>query len=114
MSHRIRKFANTIKKLHKCNDKEKRRWLKLYLNKDFVDCACECAHNILKGKVPLTKTQRNSLIKRKSKLRQLVKRKTSIKKKKQIIQSGGFLSALLGPIVCVLGSLLGFNKSNNE
>ena len=110
MSLRIKKFADTLKKLHKCNDKEKKRWLKLHLDKDFVNCACECAHNILKGKVPLTKNQRNSLKKRKNKLRQLVKRKTSIKKKKQIIQSGGFLGALIGPIVSVLGSLLGFNK----
>ncbi len=112
MSLRIRKFANTLRKLHRCNDKEKKRWLKLHLNKDFINCACECAQNILKGKIPLTKNQRNSLKKRKNILRQLVKRKTSIKKKKQIIQSGGFLGALLGPIVSVLGSLLGFNKSN--
>jgi len=40
-------------------------------------------------------------------LRKLVLKKTSLKNKRKIVQTGGFLGALLGPIVSVLGSLFG-------
>jgi hypothetical protein len=37
----------------------------------------------------------------------LILKKTSQRKRRQLVQSGGFLGALLGPIVSVLGSLFG-------
>jgi hypothetical protein len=40
-------------------------------------------------------------------LRELALKKTSKKKRKKIIQSGGFLGAILGPIVSILGRLFG-------
>ena len=55
-------------------------------------------------------TTTDSIKKYKSALRKLVERKTSVKKKKDILQTGGFLSALLTPLLGVLGGLLGVNK----
>ena len=109
MSNAIRHYAGTLKKLNKYSDKEKKKWLKIHLDKNFVHCVCECAKNILKGNVPLSKGQKIKLKQRRSKLRQLVKRKVSLKKKKAIIQSGGFLGAILGPIVSILSGLFGGN-----
>jgi len=40
-------------------------------------------------------------------LRETANKTTSLKKKKQIIQKGGFLAAILPPIIGALGSLFG-------
>ena len=107
MSRRVKHFAKTLRKLNRLSESEKKRWLKTNLNKDFINCICECAQNLLRGKVPLNKKHKAALLRRKKTLRELVKRKVSLTKKKNIIQRGGFLGALLGPIVSILGGLLG-------
>jgi hypothetical protein len=78
-------------------------------DKDLVHCLCECAFNVLKGNVPLTNAQKVKLKRYKQHLRALVHKKRANKKK--ILQTGGFLPALLAPIAAsvigpVLGSLL--------
>jgi hypothetical protein len=75
--------------------------------KEIVGCVSECCINILKGNVPLNSKQKAYLTKHKKKLRVLSEKKTSLRKKKQILQSGGFpLAAILAPVASVLGSLL--------
>lgn len=112
MSKRLKSFLATLKYLHSCNKKEQKNWLKKHTGKDFILCICECAKNILKGKVPLSTKHKKRLYFKRNALRRLTLKKTSLKKKAKIIQSGGFLGALLGPIVSVLGSLFGGNNNN--
>ena len=107
MSSRIKRFAPTLRQLHKYSNAQKRRWIKQNLDKEFIFCLCECAKNLLKGKVPLTPAQKKLLARRKKVLREFVKKKVSLQKKKKIIQSGGFLGALITPIISILGGLLG-------
>ena len=45
------------------------------------------------------------LARRKSILKKLALKKTSLKDERKILQKGGFLGALIGPIVSVLSSL---------
>ena len=71
-----------------------------------VDCRCECADNILRGNVPLTKLQKEKLKRNKAGLRALTKKSASLKKKKAILQKGGFLGSLLAPIASVVAPLL--------
>jgi hypothetical protein len=71
-----------------------------------VDCLCECADNILRGNVPLTKLQKEKLKRNKAGLRALTKKSVSLKKKKAILQKGGFLGSLLAPIASVVAPLL--------
>ena len=76
-------------------------------NRKFIDCVSECAKNVLKGNVMLTNAQMSTLRPRRQDLRALsVKKKTSLTKKRKIIQKGGFLSALLAPALSVLAGLL--------
>lgn len=77
-------------------------------NFDFMRCICECAFNILRGNVPLEKKYKTRLRKHAPILRKLVDRRDNVSKKKKIIvQNGGFLPSLLIPIVShVLTSLL--------
>jgi len=65
-----------------------------------------CAKNVLKGNVPLSNAQMSMLRPRREDLRTLSVKKTSLAKKRKIIQKGGFLPALLAPALSVLAGLL--------
>ena len=95
LKHISQARPNTVKAIIKSAGKEE------------VNVFCECALNLLKGVVPLNSKQRQRLRKHKNVLRALVDKKTSGQKKKLILQKGGFLSALLNPILGILGGLLG-------
>jgi hypothetical protein len=75
-------------------------------DRSLVDCLCECADNILRGNVPLTKLQKEKLKRNKAWSRALTKKSVSLKKKKAILQKGGFLGSLLAPIASVVAPLL--------
>jgi hypothetical protein len=105
MSQRLRRFAPLLNSLFKASAINRKAFLKKHCNEDFINCIAECVHNILKGNVKLSAPQKSKLSRRKKLMRKLILRKTSSKNKKKIIQSGGFLGAILGPIVKVLGGL---------
>jgi hypothetical protein len=67
-------------------------------DRSLVDCLCECADNISKGNVPLTKPQKEKLKRNKAGLRALMKKSVSLKKKKAILQKGRFVGSLLAPL----------------
>ena len=67
-------------------------------NGGLVQSLCECAHNIVKGNVPLKKSQKGRLCRYKKDLRALVKGKTALHERKRILQKGGFVGALLAPL----------------
>jgi len=74
---------------------------------DLIVCLCECALNILNGNVPLKSHDREKLEKYKTHLRELASEKTSNSKRRKIlVQKGGFVPALLAPILGVAGQLL--------
>ena len=74
---------------------------------DLLNALSECSLNILKGHVRLTPTQKRQLSRHRQSLRALAKKKTSGKKRKQILQKGGLLGALLKPALGLVGGLLG-------
>ena len=113
MSKLLKRNALLLNVLQKAPVNARKAILVSHLNKDFVNCICECVLNLLQGNVPLTTQQKINLQKRKKHLRLLASKKTSLRKKKELIQNGGFLGAILGPIVGVLGNLLGLNNNNN-
>ena len=75
-------------------------------DKDLVNTLCECGVNVLKGNVQLSTLQKKKLQRHKSTLRQLANKKQSLKRKKDLLQKGGFLGALLGPVIGLLGNIL--------
>jgi len=79
--------------------------LKHNCSPEFIKCICECVKNVLVGNVSLSKEHKRRLKRHKHSLRKLVLKKTTQAEKKRLVQSGGFLGALLGPIVKVLGGL---------
>lgn len=107
MSENLRKYAPFIKSLARASNKDKKKILKRNCSDEFVKACSECIFNLLKGNIPLTPRQKVKLSRRKGLMRKMIDKRTSIKGKKKILQVGGFLGALLGPIVRVIGSLFG-------
>ena len=76
--------------------------------RSLMSCLCEISHNVLKGNVPLTHLQKKKISSYKHIIRKLANsKKLSLSKKKKLVQKGGFLSALLGPVLTLLGGFLG-------
>ena len=65
---------------------------------ELITCLCEFAQNILNGNVPLTKSHLKHLQWYRSDVHTLVKKRSPKHSKKKMLQTGGFLSALLAPI----------------
>ena len=74
---------------------------------DLVRALCECSLNVLKGNIKLNASQKTRLRRYKNILRKLATKKVAAKTRKRLLQKGGFIGALLGPVLGVLGSLLG-------
>ena len=105
VSQRLKKHANELVYLQKARPCI-RKHLITKADRSLVECLCECADNILRGNVPLTKPQKEKLARNKAGLRALTKKSVSLKKKKAILQKGGFLGSLLAPIASVVAPLL--------
>ena len=100
----MKNYLPVLKRIRKLGEKAKQQYVRK-CDKEFLDCAIECAKNIIKGNVPLTNSQKTTLRRKRNDLRALSVKKTSLRKKRRILQKGGFLTALLPPILSVLGSL---------
>ena len=108
MSKTLKKYAPFLKALHRAHsDRERKAMLKNKMDNEFVCCISECARNVLKVQVPLSSSHKQKLSRWKRMLRQMSAKKTSYKKKRKIIQTGGFLGSLLRPIISILGGLFG-------
>jgi len=105
MSQLTRKYLSTLKRIRRMGDRARREYVRK-CDREFVDCVSECAKNVIKGNVPLSSRQMTQLRRKRYDLRALSKKKTSLQAKRKILQKGGFLTALLPPILSVLGSLL--------
>ena len=107
MSQTLKNYVPYLCMLHRSSPKARAILLKRHCSPEFVKCICECVKNVLVGNVSLSKDHKRKLKLHKRSLRKLVLKKTTQAEKKRIVQSGGFLGALLGPIVKVLGGLFG-------
>ena len=96
MAHRVHVCRKEIEALEKVKDsKHKRNCIIDLAGKELVHCICDCVLNVLNGNIPLEYEEKQRLKRHRHCLRELVKKKTSDKKRKHLIQKGGFLGALI-------------------
>lgn len=90
-----------------CKAKKKSAFLRKCPN-SVIKNVCECALNLLKGTIPVTKRQKNRLTPYKRTLRRLGDKKVPLfKKRRLLVQKGeGFLSILIPAAVSVLSTLI--------
>ena len=102
MSRRLKNHLPELQVLNKCNSKQRKALLE-YANKDLILCLSECCANCLKGNVQLTKSQKKALSRHKKELRFVGNKRNDYKaRKSMLVQRGGFLTSLLGPILSML------------
>jgi len=107
MAYRVRKHLPLLKLLKKAKPKLRKKLL-ASADKELLHFFTEAAHNVLKGNVKLSPGQKKALSRHKKPIRALAQRRLSLKKKRQVLlQKGGFLPALLGPIIGIVTSLIG-------
>jgi hypothetical protein len=103
---KLQKTYNNIKLLSLATHKARKQIIR-HGSKDLINSICECCHNILKGHVHLSTKQKASLASHKNDIRAVGNKRTSLKRKRAIIQAGGFpLGAIIAPALSVLGSIL--------
>ena len=105
-NEKLRKIYDKVRLLSLATPRARNQLIRC-ADRDLIHCISECCVNVLNGRVPLTPKQKSKLSRHKEKLRTLVKRKVSLRKKKEIIQKGGFLGIILPAVASVLGGLLG-------
>jgi len=105
MSVRVKKNLPVLKRLSRLGDRAKREYVQK-CDKEFVNCVSECAKNVIKGNVLLNDRQMKNLRRKRNDLRELSSKKTSLRKKRRILQKGGFLTSLIPPVLAALTGLL--------
>jgi len=104
--NRLRSQASTLHLLHKAKPSLQKAII-ANGNEQLIRCICDCALNVLKGNDPISQQDKKRLEKHKENLRHLANRRVSLKKKRKVLLSGGFLGALLTAVLPAIGSLLG-------
>ena len=93
-----RKEATVLTALYHLNE-EQRKALLRKADAKLVRRICECALNVLIGNVPLSKGHNSRLRKHAKVLRKLASDITLQRRKNIIVLRGGFLPALLAPLI---------------
>lgn len=103
MSRRLKKNIPFLHALAK-GSQPQRKGILQGAKKDLLETICECALNVLHGNVPLSSSEKRKLKSHKHTLRNLCNRKIALqnKKRKLLNQKGGFLPALIAPIIASL------------
>ena len=102
----LKKNAHLLLHLNNCNAKFHRKIISI-ADKDLIQLFTEILHNIHKGNIPLNATQLKTIRKFSKAAKLILKRSTGIQSKKRLLQKGGFIPALIAPIIGFLGSLIG-------
>jgi len=114
-SHRATKIAtHSIGKRNACLlaalyhlNKNQRTTFLRSADEKLIRCICECVFNTLKGNVSLERREKNRLTKYKKALRHVVAKRGNWKdRRKLLVQRGGFLPYIIGPILSTLLSLI--------
>lgn len=83
-------------------------------SKDLILALVDVARALIKGQVSMTPQQLGAARRNKHNLTNLVAPGKSVEEKKRILQKGGFIGALLGPLLKIgapiIGGLLGLGK----
>jgi hypothetical protein len=105
MSVQMKEFFPRLKRFKRANASTRQKMIQS-CDKHTIDCFCECVMNAIKGNVPLKRNQSECLRRHKRILYKLLLKKTPVKLKKKILQTGGFLGALIAPVLSFLASKL--------
>lgn len=94
---RVVRNLHLISNFHKQNTKRQKA-IQKSLNNDEVKFLCELCINILNNNLKIDESLKSKLFPHRTKLRKLADPKQSLKKKKKIVYTGGFVPFLLSTL----------------
>lgn len=106
MSARLKKHAHTLHYLCHCKDKNTANAIIKVAPNELINCFAEISKNVLKGNPKLSPSHTRKLQRYKAYIREVAKKSNSHKVKRRILQKGGFIGALLKPLIGVIGPLM--------
>ena len=110
MSERIGKYIELLRLLQKATPEQQKLLLETS-NGEFIKAVCECCLNATLGNVHYSPKSKRKLKKFAPVIRKVAskndKNKTIKRKRQLLVQHGGFLPALLAPIISLAGGLIG-------
>jgi len=95
-----------LKHIKRLTPKKRRKYLET-CSEHVLDGICECIKNLNAGNIPLNGKQFNGLRHHKHALRKLARKELPRRKRRKIVQKGGFLPLLLQAAIPLLTSLFG-------
>ena len=109
MTQRMKKNYHMLHALNECSPEERKQLLRI-ARPDLVHAVCDCIVNVVHGKVPISNYKKCQLRKKVTVLKRLSSPKEPAAKIKRLFiqHGGGFLSAILGPVLkTIAGTVLG-------
>ena len=106
VTRRVTRNANILSALHRASAAARNAMLSV-IKKDVVLAIVDCAKMIINRKVPLSQTQLQKVLSLAQDIKRFVSSKTSNDVRKRTLQKGGFLGALIGPVLSLIPQLLG-------
>lgn len=104
----LKKHLPLLRHMAKCNSKECQH-IAMGLSNQVIRLIAQIAVNVMNKNLPISQTETVARLARyKKQLKEVTQPKTSLEKKRNIIeQEGGFLGTLLGIAVPLISSLIG-------
>ena len=113
MSQRLSDIHRELVKLKRLSPKERKQFFKT-CSRDSVTRVCECIKNVLNANLPIKPSHLKKLGRHKQTLRTLVAKRTSLAKRKRILQKGGFIGTLLSALVPAFGEIVKIFMKNGK
>jgi len=106
LAKRVRKHARVLNGLRRVDDRV-RVALMSKAKRDLVTTLVQCAREVIKRNPSFTPSQLEAVRRRASDISDLLRPGTTLTQKRNVLQRGGFLSALLTLIPSLVGGLIG-------
>jgi hypothetical protein len=108
---RLRGIHRELTKIKRLSVKDRKKFFKS-CSKECINKICECVQNLLNANLPIKACHLKKLSRHKQSLRVFAAKRTSLAKRKRILQKGGFIGALFPAILPAVASLVGSLLSN--
>lgn len=103
---RVHEHIDFLNFLKTCNAPQRNAAIK-YANKEEILALVECCINTLRGNVYFTDDEKNHLKKHRNSIRRVAQKIPLARRRKILVQKGGFLPILLAPLLSILSSVAG-------
>ena len=111
MSQNLRNHAGHMMVLAN-KDKKLRNAVLKFSNKKFIFAICELVDNLLAGNIPISQKQKKNLSKYKCLCRKIANKSIDVNKKRRLlVQNGGFLGELIPLAISVVPEIINGIKS---